>query len=1051
MFHSAPTPDRHKTGLIDWFLHNHVAANILMLLFILGGMLSLTNMRTETFPSIDPKLITVSVPYPGATPYEVAEGVTSRVEEALSGINGVKRITATASEGHGTISVKLTDFVNPDDVYSDVETAVNSLSDFPPEDAERAVITKARTTPNVMSLAVHGHVNEKTLKYWVEDIEENVRQIPGVALTTVRGVRDYEVSIEVPEASLEYYDLSLEDVRAAVKEYSVDVPAGQMETASEDILLRVQEKRYVEQDFKSIALKTLPDGTVLTLGDVARIVDGFADTNLISRFNGEPSGFIDVKRGDSDDTLTVAALIKGYLETVKLPEGMHLSLQSDETIALKDRISLMARNGILGFMLVFLILLLFLDLKLAFWTSAAIPISFFGGLMIIHFMGFSVNMITLFALIVVLGVVVDDGIIMGESIFDSQEKRPDDPESTIIGVRRVLAPVTVGVSTTIAAFAPLMLSTGTLGQIIAVIPAVVIPILFVSLLEAYFILPAHLSGGGTWSLGIVANIRNGFNRVLSWFVDHILTSVAHKVLVYRYATLSGFVAIAIITMAMVQGGVIRFVFFPPVEGDSITITVTMPQGTPFKLTEYATLEVEKAALFVRDVLDEKRPENESVYKNVSVTIGATSAKTSGPGAGLGASTSNNVGQVIVQLVPSDFRALSASQIEGKIRDELGHLTGLESLDFQSSLIGGEPDIEVWLSHRDEDILSEAAERLKAHMETIDGTLNVQDSFHVGKTEYVFKLSDAGRAVGLTPSQLGSELRAAYFGLEAQRIQRGRSEVVVYVRYPETARTDHRSLMDMKITLPDGRKVPLSDVAVIQKQTGYSQIETYNTKRIVSVTADADINKTTPTNIMTSLQTDVLPMLMGTYQGLQFSFEGESREQSEDMASLGRNMVVALLMIFVLLGAQLRSYAQPFVIMMAIPFGVVGAILGHYVLGQDLSFISLFGIVALTGVVVNDSVVLVDYLNTHARSGVDPLESSIRAVQRRFRPILLTTLSTCLGLLPVLLEKSMQAQFLIPMVTSLAMGILFATVVILFLVPCLILVTNDIQNLVRRTK
>ncbi len=1048
MFHSAPTPHRHKTGLIDWFLHNHVAANILMLLFILGGLVSLMNMRTETFPSIDPKLITVSVPYPGATPYEVAEGVTSRVEESLSGINGVKRITATASEGHGTIMVQLTDFVNPDDVYNDVETAVNSLVDFPPEDAERPIITKARATPNVMSLAVHGDVDEKTLKFWVESIEENIRQIPGVAVTVIRGVRDYEISIEVPQAQLDYYDLSLADVRAAVQAYSVDVPAGQMQTASEDILLRVQEKRYVEDEFKSVAIKTLPDGSVLTLGDVARIVDDFTDTNLISRFNGEAAGFIDVQRADSADTLTVASDVKTYLETVELPDGVTLSLQSDETVALKDRISLMARNGILGFMLVFLILLLFLDLKLAFWTSAAIPISFFGGLMLIHFMGYSMNMITLFALIVVLGVVVDDGIIMGESIFDSQEKRPKDPQSTIIGVRRVLAPVTVGVLTTICAFAPLMMSTGTLGQIIAVIPAVVIPILFISLLEAYFILPAHLSSGTTWSLGIMKDIRNGFSKMLGWFIDYILTPVGKKLLVYRYATLTFFVAAAIIIVSMVQGGVIRFVFFPNVEGDQIKITVTMPQGTPFKLTEHATLEVEKAAIEVRDELDQKRT-NGSIYDNLSVTIGATTAETAGPDAGTGGGSANNLGQVIVQLVPSDFRELPASSIGNMIRDKLDHLTGVESLDFRSSIIGDEPDVEVWLSHRDEGMLSEAAEKLKAYMQTVDGAVNVKDSFDVGKTEYLFKLNDAGRAVGLTPSELGSQLRAAYFGLEAQRLQRGRNEVVVYVRYPKEDRRDRQSLRSLKIKLPDGRQVPLADVADIETQTGFSQIETYNTRRIVSVTADADIEKTTPTDIMAKLQMDILPTLQDTYQGLQFSFEGESREQSEDLASLGRNMLVALLLIFVLLGAQLRSYVQPFIIMTAIPFGLAGAILGHYILGQDLSFISLFGMVALSGVVVNDSVVLVDYLNTHARSGVDMLESSLRAVQRRFRPILLTTFSTCLGLLPVLMEKSMQAKFLIPMVTSLAMGILFATVVILFLVPCLILVTHDIEKLWKR--
>ena len=505
----------NSKSLIGWFANNHVAANILMLLFIVGGLAAVANMRTETFPQIDPRLITVTVAYPGATPYEVADSITNRVEESLIGIQGVDRITSTASEGIGIISVNLEDFANAEDVYNDVETAVNGLVQFPPEDAERPRIVKAKIQPNVMNLALHGDVPEETLKFWAETIEDELRLMDGVAKTGLRGIREYEISIEISESTLRRYGLTLQDIGNAINNFSLDVPAGTVESNQGDILLRIQERRYIGQEFEKIIIRTLPDGSRLYLGDVGKVVDGFEDINLVSRFNGEPAAFIDVARNDTDDTLTVANAVKDYLETVELPPGLTLSIQQDRTIILKERISLMLRNAILGFMLVFLILLLFLDLKLAFWTSAAIPISFLGGMLILSLLGFSMNMITLFALIVVLGIVVDDAIIVGESIYEAQENAREENadeerknKAVLKGVRDVLAPVTVGVTTTMAAFAPLIFSTGTLGQIIMVIPVVVISILFISLLEAYFILPSHLSNPNRWSKGVMRTLRN---------------------------------------------------------------------------------------------------------------------------------------------------------------------------------------------------------------------------------------------------------------------------------------------------------------------------------------------------------------------------------------------------------------------------------------------------------------------------------------------------------------------------------------------------------------
>ncbi len=1042
------TPEAERPrGLIAWFNDNHVAANILMLFLVVGGLISASNMRTETFPSIDPRLITVTVPYPGATPYEVADGITSRVEHALQGIEGVKRITATASEGSGVINVELNDFADADDVYNEVETAVNGLVAFPPADAERPVVVKARPTPNVLTLAIFGEAPEKTLRFWADTIEDELQQLPGVALVTLRGIRDYEISIEVSENQLRNHGLTLTDVGNAVSAFSADTPAGLVESAQGEILLRVHEQRFTGPEFERIAVRTLPDGSVLRLGDIATVVDGFEDTNLISRFDGSRAAFIDVKRSESEDTLAVAEVVKAYLDELSLPAGVELALQQDETVVLKDRISLMMRNALLGFALVFIILLLFLDLKLAVWTSAAIPISFLGGLIILNSLGYSLNMVSLFALIVVLGIVVDDGIVTGESIFEAQERDPGNKYAVLTGVRAILAPVTVGVTTTMAAFAPLLFSTGTLGQIVGVVPAVVIAILAISLIEAYFILPAHLSSPKRWSRGIMARARDAVARTLAKWVQNRFVPFARFAMRFRYATIGAFLGMTVLTAGLIQGGLVRFIFFPQIEGDRITISLTMPQGTPFDVTADRINTIERAAQAVRDEIEAAA--GQSAFESISVSIGSVQGQTGGPGGGSGGGSGSHLGEVRVQLLPSDFRDYGSSEIESMIRDRVRSLPGVESLEFQSSLIGGGADIEVELSHPEEELLNEAAGRLRNSLETIDGTVNVANSFQAGKTEYLFELTDEGLAVGLTPADLGRQLRSAFFGIEVQRIQRGQSEVLVFVRYPKEAREDITTLQQTRIRLRDGSEVPLNSIARVREQVGFSQINSVNGRRVVSVTADVDATITTPNEVIALLNQTILPEMGARYPSLNYSFEGETRDQAEDLASLMRNMVIALMMIYIVLGAQLRSYVQPFVIMSAIPFGVIGAILGHLLLGYDLTFISLFGIVALTGVVVNDSVVLIDYLNKRRREGLSLMDSALAAVQRRFRPILLTTLSTCLGLLPMMLETSLQARFLIPMVVSLATGIVFATPIILILIPSLILVVEDVKSLGRR--
>ncbi|MEM9161003.1 MAG: efflux RND transporter permease subunit, partial [Verrucomicrobiota bacterium] len=930
-------------GIIAWFAGNHVAANILMGFLLIGGAISLWSMRSETFPAIDPNIITVSVVYPGATPYEVEDSISSRLEEVVKGIEGIKRISAEAREGYGFVKIEVKDFGDPEQVYDDVETAVNGLVAFPPEDAERPSIKRIRVTPDVMTLAVYGDVPELTLYEWCRKIEEDLQLLSGVSLTSLRGLREKEISIEVSEEKLRDNNISLGFVADAIRTFSSDTPAGNMETSQGEILLRVQEKRYTGEEFGNIPLRTGEDGSSLYVSDVANVVDGFNDASLASRFNGERAGFIDIKRSESQDTLEVAASIRGYLETLSLPEGIELTILEDETVRLNERLNLMIRNSIIGFALVFLILTLFLDLKLAVWTSAAIPISFLGGIILLNQMGYSLNMISLFALIVVLGIVVDDGVVTGESIFEEQEKAPGDRNAALKGVKAVIAPVTVGVVTTMAAFAPLFFSTGALGQIISIIPVVVIPILFVSLIEAYVILPAHLSKPTRWSIGPVAALRDRMSKMLFAFTDGVLLPFARFCIRWRYATLGLFVAVGIFTYSMVVSGQIRFVFFPSIEGDSIRINVKTPVGSPFDSTEALVAKVEDAIWTVdRETADGGAGK---VVKSVSANVGISSGGASGTPFSVGSGNrGSHFGEITVQLTSSSDRDLSAADIESLIRAKTERLPGIEELTFQSSLTGNESDIEVELSHADEEELARAAESLKEELSRLPGAINVSTSFEQGKVEYLFELNEQGLAVGLTPQELGSQLRAAYFGQEVQRIQKGNDEVIVYVRYPKSEREELEALDNARVRLRDGSEVALSTVTDRIEQRGYSVIESVDGLRVVSVLSDADLSISTPNEIIAALESSVFPDLIKKFPGLRCSFEGETRDQAEDLDSLWRNMQIALLLIYCILGAQLRSYSQPVLIMVAaIPFGVVGAIWGHVMFGYDLTFISLFGV------------------------------------------------------------------------------------------------------------
>ena len=1034
---NAPTIDNHR-GLVAYFARNPVASNLVMVILLVGGLLAALGLTAQVFPTIDPGTVTISVAYPGATPSEVEEGITRRVEEAVFGIDGVDRVISRASENLGSVTLELKDFVDADKVRDDAEAAVQQLIDFPPEDAEQAKIVRAETLADVLTIVVSSEMGERELRRGAEAIEEELLALPGVSLVTLVGAKDYEIAIEITEASLRRYDLTMSEVANTIRQSSINLSSGEIRTRGGDLLLRTNTKGTTGKSFENIVLRASSDGSVLRVSDVATVRDGFIDVDLINQFNGRESIFVKVQKSEAEDVLAIAEEIKIFLTDYTPPQGVDVSVWDDQTEILQDRVGLLLRNGLLGFALVFLFLVIMLDLRLALWVAMGVPISFLGAFLFFDAFDVNINMISLFALIIVLGIVVDDAVVVGENIIAEQEQGKRGMEAAMDGVKGVFGPVMVGVLTTMAAFAPLLFVTGTFGQILGSVPVVVILVLGMSLIEAFLILPSHLANGGKWSRWPLDRIQDAVAGVVERFRNNILAPAVAKAVRHRYLTLLGGIGLLVLAGSLVTSGAVRFIFFPDLESSSIRATVEFPVGTPFNSTKSAADRLVAAANAVNEKLDGV------AFESISVTIGGQTRTGGGPGGGGGLTVASHLASVQIELGPEPPRTQSAKELERLWRNEVGEIAGVERLSYVADFFSGGADVEFELAHQDGNILEQAVATLKTNYATLDGFYEIQDSNSIGKRQFDINLTPTGEAAGLTPADVARQLRRNFFGEEVQRIQRGREELKVMVRYPEASRQSTADLFGARIRLADGTEAPLSSVAQVTESRSYSAINRVDGLRIVSVSAQVDNAVTTPSAANTAVTNQFVPLLKQQFPGLQIRQAGQGREQSEDLGALGRLTLVALLIIFALMASQLKSYTQPIIILAGVPFGAAGALVGHYLLGYNLSFISIFGMVALSGVVVNDSLVLVDRYNKLVEEGWDNAEAIIEASRRRFRAIFLTTATTALGLTPMLFETSTQAQFLIPMAVSLATGIVFASVIILFLIPALVMIREDMR-------
>ncbi len=1041
-----------KKGLLGWFASNHVAANLLMFLIIAAGFLAIFDAKLEVFPEFSLDMINITVPYLGASPADVEEGVCLRVEEAIAGVDGIKRMTSTAAEGGGSTMVEVKEYANTTDVLDDIETEIGTIITFP-EETEKPIITELKTRFKVITIVVSGDASEKTLKKLAEQIRDDLTAMENISQVSLSDVRPYEISIEVSEETLRRYNLSLDDVSRAVRNSSMDIPAGSVKTSGGEILVRTKGQKYYGPEFEKIIVLTRNDGTRVRLSDIARVKDDFADVDLYSKFDGKRAASIRVSRIGEEDALDIANAVKKYISEKKesLPEGVAIALWEDDTEILRSRMDLLKRNGYIGLVLVFLCLTLFLNLRLAFWTTMGIPISFLGAFYILPMFDVTINMMSLFAFIMSLGLVVDDAIVVGENIFAYRQQGMDRTAAAIKGVKEMAMPVVLAVLTTMFAFVPLAYTGGIMGKILRVLPIVVIGVLGFSLIEALLILPAHLSSDRFSKKSRVVRFTDKINimteRGLKWFINGPFAAFVIRVVKWRYVTLAVGIAIFMITIGFIAGGYIKFVFFDTIEADNMIATLTMPQGTPVEQTREIIEGIERAAFDVIAEFDAERRGKPSLMKHIATTVGAQpSLERGGPvQVDIGAAAQSHLAEVNVELLGGEERDVSSVALKNRWRELVGEVPGVSSLTFMSEFVSTGNAIEVELSHEDFDVLLEAAEDFKGILRQYTGVEDIVDSFEPGKAELKLNLRDTGRTLGLTLSDLARQVRQGFYGDEAQRIQRGRDDIRVMVRYPEDERKSLADVENMRIRLPDGTEIPFKAVAEVEYGRGYSTIRRVDRRRVVSVSADVDEAVANANEINSELNAAALPGLMSKYPGLQYRHAGEQREIGESLGTLKTNFLIALLAIYGLLAVQFRSYSQPAIVMSAIPFGIVGATIGHLLMGFNLGLLSMFGIVALSGVVVNDALIMIDLINRERSSGIELHQVLRDCATRRFRPIMLTTLTTFCGLLPMIAEKSLQARFLIPMAISLAFGVMFATCITLLLVPSLYMILEDIKN------
>lgn len=1039
--------DPSRTGPIAWMAGHSVAANLAMVVCIIGGLLFLNNIRQEVFPDFEIDSVSISVAYPGASPEEVERGIVLAIEDAVGGLDGIKQITSSAKENAGTVTVEALRGTDLQKFTQDIQKEVDRITTFP-IDAEKPQITLIASKRRVISVALYGDAEDAVLHELAEQLRDQLLQDPGITQIDLEGVKPLEIAVEIPQDMLRRYRLSLGDIAQRIASASIDLPAGSVKTDSGEILIRIKERRDYGRQFSQLPIITTPDGSQIKLGDIARITDGFDESDYYATFNDKPAVMLQVYSVGEQTPIQVSETVRNHLDKIapELPEGIFTDVRRDASEDYGQRIDLLLRNSAMGLSLVFILLALFLELRLAFWVMMGIPIAFLGSFLLLPSIGVTLNMISLFAFIIAIGIVVDDAIIIGENIYHYRQEGLSPLQAAIQGAREMAMPVTFSILTNIATFMPLLFIPGFTGKIFFMIPLVVITVFLLSLAESLFILPNHLGHlKPLKSQGIQAKIHHyqqrfsdGFRR---WTL-HRYGPFLESVLQHRYLTVTLAFSLLIAALAYAASGRMGMTLFPKVESDYAQVTLTMPFGTPFEKTEAIARHLSEAARRVASNV----PNGDRLLKGQFTELGTIDRQQT-----LG----SHLATVRTYLAPPEVRddILSTEQFTRRWREEAGEIAGIEAILFESDAGGPSrgPAITVELNHRDIQVLERASRRLAQTLNAYPIVNDVDSGLTSGKEQLDFTLLPEGRSLGLTGQDVARQVRNAFFGAEVLRQQRGRNEIKIMVRLPENERMSLKNVESLMLRTPAGIEIPLTEAVQIERGRAYTEINRRNGRRNIQVKSGVT-PRSRAGEIINDLKAAELPRLQEEFPGLQYSFQGSQAEMADNLSSLKISFVFALLAIYAMLAIPFRSYILPLIVIVSIPFGIIGAILGHLLMGYDLSILSMLGIVALSGIVVNDSLVLINYANEHRiGSAKTPLQVIKAAGIQRFRPILLTTLTTFFGLMPMILETSRQARMLIPMAISIGFGILFATLITLVLIPSLYLVAEDVRVLFHKLK
>jgi multidrug efflux pump subunit AcrB len=1031
------TPERRaqRSGVIAWFAYNPVASNLLMLIIMVVGLGSAFTIQRAMFPAIDINFIFLSVAYPGAAPEEVEQGVVLKIEEAINDLEGIKRVESDSFESGARMMIEPRDGVNLTKLMADIQNRVDAIQHFPGE-AERPIISQPELLFPSLTLQLSGDIDERSLKSLADSMRRDLLTYPAISAATVVGARDYEIAIEISEQQLREYHLNLGDVARIIAASSLDLPAGSVRTENGEIMLRTTGQAYVQQDFESIVLKTWPDGTRLLLGDIATVDDGFVDAAGFAAFDGTYSLGINVFAMGEQDIIDTADAAKTFVaeRTGHLPQGVKLDVWNDATYYLKGRLGMMLKNLAMGALLVFIILALFLEIKLAFWVMLGIPVCFLGAMAMINtpYIHASLDMISIFGFILVLGIVVDDAIIMGESAYTRQQEFGHSVRSIVDGVYLVSTPATFGVLTTIVAFTPTLFVQGVFGAFPAACGWVVILCLCFSLVESKWILPAHLAHSKPTTNRLllrIDRIQETVNRHLSHFVEYRYKPFMLRCVENRYLTLAFFLSLLVLSGGLLAGGAVRTVLSPDTPGEFLQVELLMSPGTPEERTLSAVTEIAAAFKSMEKKYQLESGTNERLLNHMA-TYGYDRIN----------------GRVDVELTKEDERSISTREVQQMWREEVGRVHGAEVFAIKSAdgpSMG--PAIAFDLMHNDIEALGKAASDMEEALGHYSGLYDIRNGVSNTSDEFHLDLLPEAESLGITRYDLGTQVRHAFFGAEAQRVQRGVDEIKVMVRYPKEDRENVSSLNNMFIRTPTGDEVPFATVARLDVQQGLVKATRINYQRAAELTAEANKREVEPDKVIKDIEKNLLPALQKKYPGLRYAVSGMADEEAKMAVSMMVGFSLALFGIYALLAIPTKSYLQPLIIMGVIPFGMIGAIFGHWVSGYPLSMMSLMGVIALSGVVVNDSLILVDYVNKAILEGTDRHTAVMAAGTRRFRAILLTSLTTFFGLIPMLVERTLQAEMMVPMAISLAYGIVFATVITLLLVPCLYMILEDLSS------